>query len=150
MEKLPFNPRLLIMFSDRIREFYYWGSTRLAEIKLTPAQAKMLHFLADHEGLSQQDLATVFNQKPSTISELLTSMEEENLIQRTINPKNKRMVFIVLSANGRDYAQKIFNMFGEYCIELCKDLSGEELKQLNNFLIKIAGDNPDVKTLPNY
>ena len=150
MEKLPFNPRLLIMFSDRIREFYYWGSARLAEIKLTPAQAKMLHFLADHEGLSQQDLATVFNQKPSTISELLTSMEEENLIKRTVNPKNKRMVFIVLSANGRDYAQKIFNMFGEYCIELCKDLSEEELKQLKNFLIKIAGDNPDIKNLPNY
>ncbi len=128
MKKIPFDPRLFIAFSDLIKEFYSRESSELAKLELKPSQARILHFLSDFVGLNQQELADVFGLKPSTMSELLSGLENVGYIQREVNPENKRMTFIVLSAKGRDCGKKIYQLFEEYCLELMKDFSVPQKK----------------------
>jgi DNA-binding MarR family transcriptional regulator len=138
-EKAFQNPHLFIVFADKIRKFYESESANLEKIALKPAKARILHFLADFEGLSQQDVGDFFNLRPSSVSGLLSGVEAEGYIVRRTNPQNRRMVQIHLTPKGQKTAQAIYNFFEDYCRRIMENFTQEEIREFERLLIKFNG-----------
>lgn len=107
-----------------------------------PRMGILMRLLADedsgnHEGLNPTLLSHYQNVKKNTVSSLLSGLEEQGMIERTINPEDKRGFNIRLTAVGR---QRIIASMPERfnCInQLTSGLSSEEKKQLIKHLGKL-------------
>ncbi|QQO09518.1 MarR family winged helix-turn-helix transcriptional regulator [Breznakiella homolactica] len=134
------NPRLYIAFADVIRNFYSQKTAELEKLKLKQSQARLLHFLSDFEGSNQQDIAAVFGVGTSTVSELISALENDGLIVRKVNPDNKRMVFVNLTDLGHSHAKEIYRLFEQYCLEYLEGFTQDEVKTLEKLLGKFTGE----------
>lgn len=136
----PLQPSLYALFADRIRQFYSCKSAGLAEKTGVPSIKRthwtLLHYLADHSGIIQQDLAGFFGLSPSTVSELISDMEQAKLLYRVTCPQNRRRVQIFLTEAGADMARQIQLLYEEYLGECLRGFSQEEVAQLEALMKK--------------
>lgn len=130
------QPNLFIGFSQLIRRFYVFYKKEINELDIKEMHASMVHLIFDHEGLTQQQLADLTMMKRSSISEIMSEMVKENLIERRKDPKDKRLSRIYLTDHGRRKARKIKDYFELYCIHCCKDFSEEEIQQFQLLISK--------------
>ena len=105
---LKIQPDLLIGLSDLIRRFYNVYENELADLQLKTIHASILHFVADHGGLTQQEIAKVCMMQRSSISQIITDMEIEGLLHRRKDERDKRLARIDLTQEGRRKAEIIF------------------------------------------
>lgn len=134
----PKNPKAYILFSEKIKMFYQQEAQRLARLRLKPSQARLLHFLSDYEGLNQQEASAAYGIGSSTMSELLSALEQEGYIWREINQENKRMVFIHLTEKGTGTADHIHQLFDEYCTSFMRGFTEEESAIFESLLVRFA------------
>lgn len=136
----PIQPSLYAFFADQIRQFYSCKSARLAEKTGVPSIKRthwtLLHYLADHNGAIQQDLADSFGVSRSTISELISDMEQAALLYRVTCPQNRRKVQVFLTQTGADMAGQIQLLYEEYLSECLRNFSQEEVAQLEALMKK--------------
>lgn len=135
---LTIQARLYISFSDQIKLFYQEERKKLSGLSLKTSQARLLHFLSDYDGLNQQEACNAYGIGSSTMSELLTSLEQESLIYREINQENKRMTFIHLTDKGEQTAKEIHRLFDEYCLKYMEEFSDEEIMLFENLLSRFS------------
>ena len=74
----------------------------MADIGLSPGQPKILHYLLNHDGCMQRELADACDIEPATVSRLLDKMEEDGLVRREIPPKRTRACCVSLTNWGRE------------------------------------------------
>ncbi len=125
---LKIQPDLLIGLSDLIRRFYNVYENELADLQLKTIHASILHFVADHGGLTQQEIAKVCMMQRSSISQIITDMEIEGLLHRRKDERDKRLARIDLTQEGRRKAEIIKGYFDEYCEKHFKNFTEEELE----------------------
>ena len=83
------------------------GSQHLAQESLSPARWRLLLLLLAHErhgnreGVTPTDLSRCEKVSKNTISSLLRSLEEQGLIERLLDPADRRFFRIRLTATGR-------------------------------------------------
>ncbi|MEK6190016.1 MAG: MarR family transcriptional regulator [Carnobacterium alterfunditum] len=70
------------------------------EHKLTPKQAIVIEHVQKHTKLTVNELAQKMNVTAGAISQLLTKLEKEHYIKRTINPDSRREIIVTLGDNG--------------------------------------------------
>ena len=75
------DTKAFIMFSDLIKQFYEVKSDALKVLDLKLSHLKILHLLSDHNGINQQEIAVISASKRSTISEIISEMESEDLVK---------------------------------------------------------------------
>lgn len=70
-------------------------------------KAPIICLLAKQPGgeLSQQELGMHFDLKPGSLSEILSKLEVNGLIERSRNPKDRRQLTIRLTETGRENAR---------------------------------------------
>jgi DNA-binding MarR family transcriptional regulator len=73
----------------------------------------------------------------NTISALLRGLEEQGLIQRTLDPQDRRLFRIRLSDYGRQVVQKEAPQRIRYLNKLASGISPEEQELLINLLAKL-------------
>lgn len=67
----------------------------------TSGKAPIICLLAKHGGkMSQLELSTYFDLKPGSLSEILSKIERQGLIERTRNPEDRRQLLIKLTDAG--------------------------------------------------
>ena len=71
------------------------------------AQDRALRAIASQEGVTQQALMEALDVRPSSISELLTKLENGGLIERRPNPDDRRQMRLYLSDSGRAQAAQL-------------------------------------------
>jgi DNA-binding MarR family transcriptional regulator len=77
-----------------------------AEINLTTAQWTVLLYLAERDGVSQQQLcAATFKDKPA-MTRIITAMENNGFVRRSVNRDNRRANIIHLTPQGRIIKQR--------------------------------------------
>lgn len=135
------NARTLIAFSDLIKQFYDNKADELAKLNLKTIHCKFLHLLSDHEGISQQEIANIALVKRSTISELITEMAAENLIERVPSNIDKRVIHVYLTAHGKEKVKAIRHCFDDYSTQCTQDFNEEELRQFESLLKKFKFPN---------
>ena len=136
-DRVNIDPRLLIEFSELIKQFYANRSGELDALGVKQVHGKIIHFLSDYNGSSQQEIATVAAVSRSTMSEMLTEMVKAGYIERRGSKEDKRLSLIYLTSLGREKADYIRICFHEYCASCLRDFSNEEIIQLETLLRKV-------------
>jgi len=113
-----------------------WAFER--DVGISPPKYFVLHVLAREAGISQGEIGRLYGVDPSRITRLAKQLETEDLIERTRDPEDNRVVRMSLTSEGR----RAFEMASERS-EIFKDrvrsaLSEEEHRELRRLLDKLT------------
>ncbi|MDF2672230.1 MAG: MarR family transcriptional regulator [Clostridiales bacterium] len=89
-------------------------------VGLSPGQPKILDFLLENDGCIQRELSENCNIEPATVTSILANMEKSELIYRTQNSRDKRVLNVFLTDKGKDAqgeVERIFKLIDEECFE---------------------------------
>ena len=135
--------------------------TRLARIlrqqdssQLTPALASALATIVWQGPLSLRDLAAAEGVSPSTITKLVAKLESEELIERVLDTRDRRVHWVMLSAGGRRRIERYrLNRNAWLAVQISR-LAEPERQHLDlvlgvlERLAAVAGPDPVGKPLP--
>ena len=107
----------------------------LKPLDLTYTQYIVLMVLWEQKEISVCELGKKLFLDTGTLSPLLKSMEKKNLVTRTREKKDERMVSICITEEGMALREKALSV--PAAIGSCVALSPEEAGQLYNILYKI-------------
>jgi MarR family transcriptional regulator, organic hydroperoxide resistance regulator len=84
-----------------------------SEFELSPAQANLLHRLVPEKGLPMIGLAEALHCQASNVTGLVDKLESRGLIERRVDPKDRRVKVIALTAAGRRFRAKLLERLSE-------------------------------------
>ncbi|HSH35487.1 MarR family transcriptional regulator [Schnuerera sp.] len=108
------------------------------EYKCTKNQIKALMIIAKSERITPTVLGKCMDMEKGSITTLIDSMADMNLVYREDNPEDKRKIFIKLSKEGKNYYIKQEERFNKRIEELFSSLSEEKIIKFNNSLETIV------------
>lgn len=111
----------------------------------SPLQGKILKFLVESDGkeIYQKTLEERFKVSKATISEVIQTMENNNLIERVATKKDARLKQIILTDISRQRVSKMDKCFETLNNELEKGLSEKEKEQFLLTLRKMKNNIKD-------
>jgi DNA-binding MarR family transcriptional regulator len=137
--------------------------TRLARIlrqqdssRLTPALASALATIVRQGPISLRDLAAAEGVSPSTITKLVARLESEELIERVVDIRDRRVHWVMLSAGGRRRIERYRVNRNAWLAEQLSGLAKPERQHLDlvlgvlERLAAVAGPDPVGKPLPPH
>ena len=123
------NATLLIRFTELLRRFYTYYTSELNALDTKDVHAKFLHMIADHPGMTQQEIANLSMMKRSTVSEIMSQMVGLNLVRRDADSKDGRVLRIYLTQQGKTKPMSL----SHYLMNLCLNaINNSIMKKLNN------------------
>jgi DNA-binding MarR family transcriptional regulator len=107
---------------------------------LTHAQFHLLRVLAEQGGeLAASKLAARADLTPTTVTQMVDPMVEHGLVERLRSEEDRRVVFIRLTADGRELCERKRAAHEERWRELLTDVGADELDQAAEVLRRVAG-----------
>lgn len=95
----------------------------------------LLHYMGGQ--MSQQELGMRFELKPGSLSEILAKMETSGVIERTRDPHDRRQLFVHLTQEGVQQAQRALKAREDFRSNAFTNLTTEEQDQLIELLSKV-------------
>jgi DNA-binding MarR family transcriptional regulator len=138
--KSPGGPRTSIAFllaqvgARAAQEF----AKSLAPLKLTPADAGILHLLSHSPGISQQDLARKLDMHASKLVAVIDALEEKALAVREANAQDRRIYSLRLTDAGEEKLRAIGEVARAHNEAICFGLDPAERAALSGLLQRIA------------
>lgn len=105
---------------------------------LTEGQLNVLDILLQHEPMKPSDLLHYLNTTPAAITTLLDRMERNELIVRTRDDNDRRIVWISLSEKGKEEAQRGSEIRSKLIGEALDRISAHNQQLLVYLLGKVA------------
>ncbi len=105
-------------------------------------QNRVLEVLVENDGLSQGELVELLDIRPSSLSELLSKMEEKGDVYRREDENDKRVRYVFLSEVGKAKALELSSE-NNPIFSLFDVLSEEEKTDFSNILDKLVADFKD-------
>jgi DNA-binding MarR family transcriptional regulator len=126
---------------------------RLAGLKLSVAQQRILaHVYSAKEPLTPSMLAAILLQETHSVSGLLNRLEDRDLITRTRDRQDRRVVWVGLTAKGKKVAEESIEILVAMAKEydpIFRGPGGDKmvglLKDARDLGFKIAGVRADVR-----
>ena len=97
--------------------------------------------MSDHNGINQQEIAVISASKRSTISEIISEMESEDLVMRIGNDKDRRVMNIFLTERGKTASDLIQSEFRKYCMQCMDSFSDAEVLLFQQLLNRFQFQN---------
>jgi DNA-binding MarR family transcriptional regulator len=110
----------------------------LAPLKLEPREFALLRSVSASEGESQQAIGGRLKIPPSRMVAFIDSLEARGLLERRLNPDDRRTRALHLTDAGRELLGRAFALAVEHERDLCADLSAEEREQLLDLLQRVG------------
>ncbi|MBM6924731.1 MarR family winged helix-turn-helix transcriptional regulator [Pseudoflavonifractor phocaeensis] len=110
----------------------------LSDSGLTAGQPKVLDYLGLHDGSMQKDIAAGCQIDPATLTGLLNRMEEKGLIQRRVQPEDRRSFHVYLTEQGRDRQRLVRRTLEQMGDEVLAGFSREERMRLEDGLYRLC------------
>lgn len=104
---------------------------------ITTQQAVLLDIVYYANKITVGEIALEMNISSSAVSQLIAKMEKNQFICRTINPDNRREIFITLDTKGREYFDKQERVERAVADRLFSKLSLSELNELERITKKL-------------
>ncbi len=108
-------------------------------------QAKLLLLVRQNDGASQRDLAEQMDVRPSSMTEMLTKLEQNNLLVRKQDDKDQRVMCIYLTEEGKAAAEKIAGSKDASAKSFFSALTEEEQEQLLILTEKLCASLEDTE-----
>lgn len=121
----------------KIVDYFLQESLNEVDLNLTKEQMIVLKKLHDQDGLNQNELAFLTIRNKSSLTRLLTKMENKNYITRKQSEEDKRINRVYITQLGRDIFQKTKPVIGVLIKKMEKNISKNERQQIINILKKI-------------
>ncbi|HEX7154336.1 MAG TPA: MarR family transcriptional regulator [Thermoanaerobaculia bacterium] len=87
------------------RQIAIWIEERLPELAAT--EGHLVSYLLPYGPCPVSELVRVFGAKHSTMTSMLDRLEEKGLVERRVNPEDKRSFLVALTRKGTATAKKI-------------------------------------------
>jgi DNA-binding MarR family transcriptional regulator len=110
---------------------------RLAEEGLSLARAKVLGALCGG-ACAQNTLAGIFDLAPRTITELVDGLEKQGLVERVVDPSDRRVRQVHLTAAGREAHARAWGLRNELLADLFGSLDEEQIDDLATTLRQLS------------
>ena len=117
---------------------FQYLSGQLAPYGITPAQYGVLNCLWKHQTLTPKQLGELLKIEASSISSVLDRMQKSGLIDRNINPENRRVVHVSLTAKGLELQPDIERLVQDMNDLVMEPFSEEEREAVLRALTLIA------------
>ena len=105
----PLNQQLLVAFGHSNRAM----QARTRSLGLMPGQPKVLEHLVACDGCTQRDIARACVMDKSTVTSVLSRMEDAGLITRRPRPGDRRAAAVFLTEKGHAVAQDVLDCRAE-------------------------------------
>lgn len=131
----------------KIVDYYLQESFNKNELDLTKEQMIVLKKLHDQNGLNQNELAFLTLRNKSSLTRLLSKMENKKYITRKQGSGDKRINRVYITKSGKAIFSKTRPVINRLINRMEKNISKEEKNQIINILEKIQ-QNFNSKTDP--
>lgn len=110
----------------------------LAPLQLEPREFALLRAVAAAEGQSQQAIGETLQIPASRMVAFVDALEARELLERRLNPQDRRARALHLTEDGRQLLGKAMSAAIGLEQDLCADLSGPERERLLDALQSVA------------
>jgi DNA-binding MarR family transcriptional regulator len=110
----------------------------LAPLGLEAREFALLRAVSVDEGATQQAISERQQIPPSRMVAFVDALEERGLLERRLNPEDRRTRALHLTRRGRALLQRAFALALDLERELCADLSDSERDQLIDLLRRVG------------
>ncbi len=118
---------------------FQYLSQRLAPYDITPSQYGILNCLWINDGTClPRQIAELLFLETSTVSGILDRMQKKDLIDRVINPENRREILVMITPKGEALKTPVLKIIDEVNEEVLKDFSPKETEFIRKSLRQIA------------
>lgn len=107
-------------------------------IRITPSEWALLNAVYQAEALSVKAISEKMGVTVSAVSQLLKSLEKENIVERKTDPADKRSALIELTDKSKNMMKAMEDSVSQGMAGMFKALSDEELKTLADLYQKIS------------
>jgi len=104
---------------------------------ITAAQSGALYYLKDNDGCLFTELSRALGLDKSAITGLVDRLAGKGLVERRQTPSDRRSMSIMLTAAGRDAADRCLKVTREFNNAITEGLSEQEIESLSKILQKI-------------
>ena len=118
---------------------FQYLSQRLAPYDITPSQYCILNCLWINDGTClPRQIAELLCLETSTVSGILDRMQKKDLIDRVINPENRREILVMITPKGEALKAPVLKIIDEVNEEVLKDFSPKGTEFIRKSLRQIA------------
>ena len=118
---------------------FQYLSQRLAPYDITPSQYGILNCLWINDGTClPRQIAELLCLETSTVSGILDRMQKKDLIDRVINPENRREILVMITPKGEALKAPVLKIIDEVNEEVLKDFSPKKTEFIRKSLRQIA------------
>ena len=100
---------------------------------ITKGQGRLIGFLKRKDGFSTKELSEILNISVTSLNETLNKLEQQNFIRKVPSPKDKRVLLVELTEDGRAIEFK-----NHEDTDIFDTLSEEEKENLNEYLNRLT------------
>ena len=111
---------------------------RLDPLGITPGQYAVLYCLWTKGEVTPKEISQSILLEMSTVSGVLDRMQKKGLIQRVVDPNDRRSVRVAATPKGMALQEGVMRAVEEMNRDVLRDFTPEEAQQLRNFLAKIG------------
>lgn len=97
---------------------------------LTPTSVAALATIERHGPLTPSEIAAIERVKRPTITRTLGCLEREGLIDRSLDPTDRRSALVSVNAAGRERLRRLRGRKNAYLARRMRDLSDEDVETL--------------------
>jgi DNA-binding MarR family transcriptional regulator len=139
--------RHLIAITDMVNRFDVDARLLAASgVKLDRALYPLLSRMVIHPGLSAIELANIIGRDHSTVSRQVTKLEEQGLICREPSSRDRRVRYLVLTAEGRALVARIGSVRRGWMERHFSDWSAEDRETLLDLMDRML----DADAAPDF
>ena len=116
-------------------EVFLIFSENLSQFGITPGQYGVLACLWQEESLTPKEIATILRVENSTISGVIDRMEKRGLIDRVLNPTNRRSISVKATKEGlslKEPVQALIDQLNDQVLSIFSPQEKDELIGLLN------------------
>jgi MarR family 2-MHQ and catechol resistance regulon transcriptional repressor len=105
----------------------------------------LLHELWIWDAMEMRKLAKAMRITVATVSSIANTLERKQLCKRLVDPKDRRLVQLALTSQGREVIEDLFPKFNKGETEIVEGLTEEEQKLMTRMLRKIIRNMDDAE-----
>jgi DNA-binding MarR family transcriptional regulator len=117
----------------------------LAPLDLTPAQSRALRTISKADPpIRMGELASTLGVVPRSATGLVDALQQAGLVERTVDPENRRSVLVALTAAGRDMQRAMADARAAAGDGMFGKLTSAERRMLADLLGKVSAKEGQV------
>lgn len=125
-------------------EVFLTFSESLSNFGITPGQYGVLACLWKNDTLTPKEIATILRVENSTISGVLDRMQKRGLIDRVLNPDNRRSIRVKATKEGLALKKPVQKKIEELNEQVLRNFTPKERTQIISYLNRISHVEPTV------